>query len=318
MKIKMNTKFCAVLAAVICLQVFALGILPARAATSLNYINVYEDYYARHTPVSETVWNGADKMAADTVYVVTDNLLMTANRVIPASSMLVIKEGGSLTVIDGATLYCEGTLGVEYSAVLNLKAGRLVLNSGGTAGVGGSVYVDEESEAKIYSDFMVYMGGTVILSGQMSAINNGCIYQRDSIRTFGGKLSGKTLTLGGYVSTGKRFEADVGNVDYIRFYDYDKGVTYRIMSDSKWTKILEAWNKITIFPLCETQGIVPESVRSYAFRLYDADGNELARLERPSAENDGYICIDYVLYSYTAAGMTFDDLYYYTYGVIEH
>jgi hypothetical protein len=307
------------LAAVICVQLTAALILPAGAADSIDYINVFEDYYGKHTETNETVWNGFDKMKDNTVYVVTDNLLMSVDRVIPDSSMLVIKEGCSLNIIGGATLYCEGNLGIEYSGVINLSSGRLVLNSGGVAGVSGSLYIDQSSEVKIYSGFYVYFGGAVLLSGKMSAINYGCVYQRDSIRTFGdSKLEGKTQALGGYIATTKRLTADLDNVAYIRFYDFDNKKTYRIMSAEKFGKIIKAWNKIALYPLWESQGIVPAIVHNYAFRLYDRDGKELAYIERPSAENDGFVCVDYMLYSYTAAGMTYDDMYYYTYGVIEH
>lgn len=297
-----------------------LSVLTYGADSDSEYRNVYADFLKENPNAVQVVWNGADKMKAGYIYTLEKKVSLTITRVVPRGAMLVIRGGGRLTVeTGGGALYSEGTFAVEYGGVLELRSGgKFVLNSSGAAGLNGGFYIDAGSTGKIYSKLFLYRDGSISLSGSLTVYNAGQLFYENDIKNYSGKFEGKKTRITGAPTTPLRTQLSADGVSFLRFYNRDEAVTYRVSAKARMQKIISGYNKITLYPLREGLAQDADFSHRYGIRLYNSYGAEILYIERPSSERAGIVCVDGFTYSYDETGMTYDEFYYYALGVIEH
>jgi len=305
-----------ILSALIYFNIYAV----VSEASDGYYVNIYKEYYEYNEGLVENTWNGKTSLKENTVYYVDKKITISVTRVIPASSMLVVKDGGYINISSKGALYSRGYFGIEEGGIVDLaKGSKLVLNTGSRNGLNGNLYVGEGTELKIYSALYIYNNGLLMISGAARTYNKGALYYVNSVRTFnGGSFKGKSERMQGLNVMPKSINIDIGRVASMRFYDRVNRVTYTIRNHNIISRICAALIKIKIIPLRESTPIESGYENRFAIRLYDDKDNEIFYFERPEYENGQYVYTGGVTYVYSDAGMTYDEFYFYAMGVREY
>jgi hypothetical protein len=282
-----------------------------------NYLNIYWDYFERHPDYSEAVWNGRTAMRDNTVYYVDRVITVTARRNVPATSMLVVRDGGYITISGSGSIQVRGYLGVEEGGIIDMsKDSQLILAAGSKSGINGGLYVAEGAEVRIFSELYLYTNGITMISGTMRTANNGIVYFTNTIRTFNnGIFRGNRERMSGMNGSPVSLSADMSRVDYMRFFDRDNRTTYTIRDQNVINRITDGLFKIRLIPLRESTPIRSDFENRYAISLYDSRGREIFHFERPEHENGNLVYMNGVTYTYNDAGMTYDEFYFYAMGV---
>lgn len=313
----------SILAAALLLTAYiAAFIPPAFAAENENeseskyYLNVYTDYYDYYGYNDEVKWSGKIVMKANTIYYVDSKITVSKVRNLPESSMLVVKRGGHITVSESGALYVQGHFGIEDGGIVEVNQSKLVLNSGSVSGVNGSLYINSDSQLKIYSKLFVYRNGLLSLSGSARAYTNGRLYYANEIRIYNnGNFSGTRERISGMSLDRYQTNIELKNGGFMRFYDRQNKVTYKITNQQVIKKICDALNKIKLIPVRESTVIEGTFENRFGIRLYDASGNEYFYFERPENESEGFVYINGITYAYPDSCLNFDEFYYYALGV---
>lgn len=285
------------------------------AGADAVYTNVYQYFDSYYETFTEADWNGRTKLAENTVYYVDKEVKLTITRTLPESSLLVIRDGGKLTVEKGAALYIRGCLGVGERGILEVD-GKLVLNSTGVTGVNGSIYAAEGCEVKVYGDAYIYRDGLFSVSGSVKVLNRGVLYYANDFRLYNnGAITGSTQRISGMELDRLQFKAEYQTDAMMRFYDRENRITYKVTHQNFIKKVCEAVSKIRLLPVRESIAVEGDYENRYAIRLYDSAGEEYFYIERPESESGGFVYINGIMYTYAEGSMTFDDLYYYIHGV---
>lgn len=289
----------------------------ASTGANANYLNVYLNYFENNLEYNEVVWNGRDPLRENTVYYVDRTINITNRRIIPATSMLVIRNNGYIAIKDSGSILVRGTLGIEEGGILDMERGSLlVLNIGSNAGVNGGLYVGEGSELRIFSAFYVYTNGLLMTNGLTRTVNDGTIYFVNSIRTFNnGVIRGNRERMSGLDVTPKNLNADMSRVVSMRFYDRANQNVYTLRDEKTIKMICDGLFKIKLTPLRESTPIQSDFDNRFAVRLFDERGVEIFYFERPEHENGMLVYMDGITYTYSDAGMTYDEFYFYAMGV---
>lgn len=303
------------LAAVFIFNVFFIT-FSAGANEPQDYINVYTDYYDSNSFFYEVVWNGKTAMKENTIYYVDNKITISKIRQLPASSMLVVREGGHITVNSTGALYIVGHFGIEDGGIVEVNKSKLVLNSGSITGINGSLYINNDSELKVYSKIYLYRNGLLSLSGLMQTYKNGKLLFANDIRMFNnGNFRGNRARIEGMPIERFSTAIELKSNGFMRFYDRRNKVTYKITNQVIIDKICSTLNKIKLIPIRESTILTGSFENRYAIRLYDEAGAEYFYFERPEYENDGSIYIDGIIYMYPESSMDFDEFYYYALGI---
>lgn len=149
--------------------------------------------------LKQSEWNGKSKLKANTCYFIKSGTSVTvsAGKTLPASSMIVVENGGKLTVKQGAKLYVKGALIIHSGAKLTLN-GQAVVKAGGTCVANGTLFVGAKGRLSVSGDMQVSAGGMLSVKGRAAAAGSGRILSFGEVK----KLSG------GSVGAFTQFKAD--------------------------------------------------------------------------------------------------------------
>lgn len=149
--------------------------------------------------LAQKEWNGKTKLRANTCYFIGSGASVTVNtsKTLPESSMIVVENGGKLTVNKGAKLYAKGAVIVHSNAKLTVS-GQAFIKSTGACVVNGDLYVGASGRLTVYSNLQVSAGGMLSARGRVSVGGKGKILGFGNVN----KLKG------GYVAQYTRFDAE--------------------------------------------------------------------------------------------------------------
>lgn len=123
-------------------------------------------------PTTETVlkqveYNGKTKFKANTCYFIKSGASVTINssKTLPASSMIVVENGGKLTLSKGAKLYAKGAVIVHSSAKLAVN-GQMTVKSTSALVVNGKMSVAAKGKLNVYGTVQISEGGTMTANGK--------------------------------------------------------------------------------------------------------------------------------------------------------
>lgn len=103
-------------------------------------------------------WDGKKPITAETLFTVSDRLVVTKDFVIPEGARLNVKAGGTLIVTRGANVNIKGELAISVGGTLELKSGTIKANKNG--------------KLSIYGDFLQYAETTLDISKASFSIYN--------------------------------------------------------------------------------------------------------------------------------------------------
>lgn len=154
---------------------------------------------AASTVLKRKEWDGKTKLKANTCYFIKDGASVTvsAGKTLPASSMIVVENGGKLTVKQGAKLVVKGALIVHSNAKLTVN-GQAVIKSKAACVANGTVFVGAKGRLSVYGDLQVSAGGMLSVKGRAAAGKGGRILSFGDVKK----------PAGGYVSAYTQFKAD--------------------------------------------------------------------------------------------------------------
>ncbi|MDR0822036.1 MAG: hypothetical protein LBN40_06205 [Oscillospiraceae bacterium] len=308
----------ALLTAIALAVAFAFAALPSGAAE--DYVNVFQDYYKSNTSVETVNWDGKTKMKAGNVYLVSSSLSLSSVTKIPFGAALFVPSGVTLS-INGGALYNEGHFAVEYGGTVDLREGKIVLNSGSKTGVGGSLYVGANTELKNYADIYVYSSGFILLSGKMTGYKGSMAHTAGPIVRFGDSTAISTysyeqMPAPALSPTSPSFYISTG--DYIRFYNYQNNKTYKVTAQTKLSALVKGINSVKLYPSREAIAPAAKAAeKSYKVVVYNSAGKAKYTLTPPTAvASEGRVIIDNMAYTFNENSMNYEMLYYYIIGVI--
>lgn len=150
------------------------------------------DSYGRPVPNTETVlkqveYNGRTKFKANTCYFIQSGASVTINssKTLPASSMIVVENGGKLTVKKGAKLYAKGAVVVHSNAKLAIN-GQMIVKTSSALVVNGTLSVSAKGKLSVYGMVQISEGGKMSANGNV-ALSGGNIFSIGEVEAAGGK-----------------------------------------------------------------------------------------------------------------------------------
>ena len=133
------------------------------------------------TVLTQREWNGKTKLKANSCYFINKAVTVTENMTLPESSMIVIENGGKLTVNSGNTLYAKGAVIVHSRAVLWVKGvvyvkstsvfvinGKLAVGSSGYVGVYGDMQISDSGSLNVKGRTIIKKDGKILCYGTVS------------------------------------------------------------------------------------------------------------------------------------------------------
>ena len=156
----------------------------------------------------ESEWDGSSALRNNRTYVLSSAAEIDERIVIPAETVLTMKEGASLTLNDGAELVIEGGLNMYKDSSL-FSQGNILVGESGTLSVYGSVEAVAEAELEInglldiqpLAEVRLYSrnalgksgiltnGGQLLLEMNSQTVQEGALYiENDGKLAVGGRL----------------------------------------------------------------------------------------------------------------------------------
>ncbi len=126
------------------------------------------------TVLKQKEWNGKTRLKPDTCYFIDKPVSVTANNTLPEGSMIVVENGGKLTVKENVKLYVKGGVIVHSKASLVVK-GRVILKSTSVSVINGGMTIGGKGRVSIYGNLQISQGGVMSVSGKAAVHNNGVV-----------------------------------------------------------------------------------------------------------------------------------------------
>lgn len=143
-------------------------------------------------PSTETVlkqveYNGKAKFKANTCYFIKSGASVTinSNKTLPASSMIVVENGGKLTLNKGAKLYAKGAVIVHSNAKLVIN-GQMIVKSTSALVVNGNLSVTAKGKLSVYGTAQISEGGKMNANGKIT-VSSGRILSLGEVKAPNGK-----------------------------------------------------------------------------------------------------------------------------------
>ncbi len=130
-----------------------------------NTASVTQEYAA-----SATVWNGKTALKSGKSYVVTGNITISKDMVIPAKTTVTVKSGAKLWISSKGSLTVKGTLKVQDKANIAVT-GKLALSVGKNISNSGTIKFSAKSTAVINGRMTINKAGVV--SGKPKSLSLG-------------------------------------------------------------------------------------------------------------------------------------------------
>lgn len=136
-------------------------VLPASAA------NVFE-------------WDGKTEMLPDCKYIVSSAIRVRDDFTIPETTKLIVKKGGSLTILKNVWVNVHGIMSVAIGGNIT-NSGKITVEEGGQLNTYGEFLSSVSAELKIKGAFSIYNQGNARISSKVSLFGTGEIYNKGKV-----------------------------------------------------------------------------------------------------------------------------------------
>lgn len=109
-------------------------------------------------------WDGESMLSSNWTYYVSDNVTVRGNFSLPENSIILLKEGASITISENSSLETLGKLYVEDGASVIVK-GDLNIANGSELSVKGSLASSEKAQLSVKGNLLCHGGASVSLDG---------------------------------------------------------------------------------------------------------------------------------------------------------
>ncbi|MGN1340172.1 MAG: hypothetical protein ACI4WS_07755 [Oscillospiraceae bacterium] len=185
---------------------------------------------------------GQTKLKADTCYFVEDTVTIDSNLVLPESSMIVIRNGGTLRISSGGKLTLKGSAVIHDKGKVHIsKGGALVVKSTSALVNYGTIAVSKGGYAGIYG--YAQSEGAVNVKGRLYILKNGVLAAEKVKKYNGSAVKGEVQPLP------KRplyFAQQLGIAEGSDMYVFSEinGEEYHVESESERSMVAKSFEKV--------------------------------------------------------------------------
>lgn len=182
------------------------------------------------------------RLEADTCYFVEDTVTINGDLLLPESSMIVIRSGGTLRISHGGKLMLKGAAVVHDKGKLHIsKGGALVVKSTSALVNYGTLAVSKGGYAGIYG--YVQSAGTVNVKGRLYVLKSGTL-AADKVKQYSGSaVKGEVLPL---PERPLYFAQQLGFAEGSDMYIFNEitGEEYHVKSESERSMVAMGFEKV--------------------------------------------------------------------------
>lgn len=133
------------------------------------------------TILKQEEWDGKARLKPETCYFVDSPVVVTANNILPESSMIVIENNGKLTVKENVKFNVKGAVIVHSKANLVID-GRVILKSASASVINGRLLIGGKGRVSVYGDLQISEEGIMGVKGRVAVHKNGAVLNYGAIK----------------------------------------------------------------------------------------------------------------------------------------
>lgn len=125
-------------------------------------------------------WDGRSGLEADKHYIITEEVKVKKDIVIPEGTKLSVKDGGSLKVYSSGSITVRGELSVAVGGYLK-NSGNINIKKSGTFSVYGDVQSSLNGSLDIAGNLTIYNAGSFEISSQVKVYKSAYIFNKGTL-----------------------------------------------------------------------------------------------------------------------------------------